>query len=239
MAHQTVTLEVPGGGARPAALALPEGDGKGPAVVVVHDVFGLTPDTHRHLERFAKSGYVAIAPDLYDGGRVRCVVETVLGMARDGRGALPAIEAAREMLARHPRVDSRRIAVTGFCMGGGFALLAAADGAYAVAAPFYGAVPRSKERLRNVCPTLAQYGERDAPFRSHAARLARHLESLGVEHEVVTYPDVGHSFMNDHKFALARLGPHGPLRAKYDAPTEAIAWDRLLAFFDQHMPVGH
>ncbi len=222
---------------RTAVLAVPDrSDGRGPGVVVIHDITGFRPDTRRHCRRFAEAGYTAIAPDLFNGGRVRCVVQTLLSAVRGSGSAMPVIAAARELLADRPDVDETRIAITGFCMGGGFALLAAADDAYAVAAPFYGAVPRSAHRLEGICPTIAQYGERDVAFRSHASRLGRHLEVLGVPHEVLVHAGVGHSFMNDHDSPVFALGRVTPLRAGYDAATEAIAWDEMLAFFARHIP---
>lgn len=233
---EDIQIRLADGHTRPGVLARPEGEGPFPGVVVLHDITGFKPDTRRHCRRFAEAGYVAIAPDLYDGGSVRCVVRTVLDSSGRPGKTLPIIAATRAHLAALPEVDPTRIGVTGFCMGGGFALLAAADDRYAVAAPFYGNVPEQKERLEGICPTLAQYGERDAPFRSHAERLSRHLEELGVEHEVLVHPGVGHSFMNDHDTWSAPLGKHLPIHAAYDAPTEALAWERLLLFFAAHMP---
>ncbi|HJL15564.1 MAG TPA: dienelactone hydrolase family protein [Sandaracinaceae bacterium LLY-WYZ-13_1] len=237
MLEDTV-VSLPDGGTRPAVLAVPDTEGAVPGVVIIHDIFGLQPDTRRHCRRFAEAGYAAIAPDLYDGGRVRCVVSTLLAMQRRQGRAYDVIAAARRRLAEHPRLDADRIGITGFCMGGGFALLAAADDAYAVAAPFYGDVPERKERLKNLCPTIAQYGARDASFRSHAERLSKHLEALEIEHEVLIHPGAGHSFMNDHDLLLARVGRHTPMRAAYEPTTEALAWEKLLAFFDAHMPAA-
>jgi len=114
-------------------------------------------------------------------------------------------------------------------------LIAAADQSFAVAAPFYGAVPKEASRLEGLCPTIAQFGALDTPYLSHATRLARHLEQLGVEHEVHIYEGVGHSFMNQLEGKLAPLGRHVPIHAFYDPTTEAIAWDRMLDFFDRHM----
>jgi len=203
---------------------------------VIHDVLGASADARRHCERFAEAGYVALAPDLYDGGRMACVVRTMLDGMR-GRGPTFAVlDAVRAHLARMPEVDPERLGVVGFCMGGGFALLAAADHHYAVAAPFYGQVPRSRERLEGICPTLAQFGARDRVFVGHAARLSEHLEALGVEHEVLVHEGVGHSFMNHHDSLSFSLGRHTPMHAAYDAPTEAVAWRRVLDFFAEHMP---
>lgn len=224
------------GRAMPAVLALPEGrGGPGPAVVLVHDITGLRDDTRRHAQRFAEAGYVAIAPDLYDGYAPGCVVRTFATMVTGRGGPLPVLAAARAFVAARDDVDASRVGVVGFCMGGGFALLAAADDAYAVAAPFYGAVPGRAERLAGICPTLAQFGARDVPFRSHAARLERHLKALGVPHEVHIYDGAGHGFMNNHPDAAYALSRHTPMRVAYDAGVEAVAWARMLEFFAEHM----
>jgi len=233
-----VTLSIPGGDPRPGILVLPEQtpDGGAPGVVVIHDITGMREDTKRHCRRFAEAGYAAIAPDLYDGGQPRCVVRTVMSMLTERGEALDVIDAARSMLAARDEVDASRIAVTGFCMGGGFAVLAAADGAYAAAAPFYGTAPRSSSRIKGICPTLGQFGDMDKLFAMQGKRLERQLQKLGVEHEVVIYPGVGHSFMNDHEDALWPLARHTPLVAFYDEATESMAWARMMSFFSQHMP---
>jgi carboxymethylenebutenolidase len=86
-----------------------------------------------------------------------------------------------------------------------------------------------------LCPTIAQFGALDTVYLSHAKRLARHLKELGVEHEVHIYDDVGHSFMNQLEGPAAPLARHTPIHAFYDPATEALAWDRLLDFFDRHV----
>jgi carboxymethylenebutenolidase len=219
------------------ALALPDdGDAPFPGVVVIHDIYGFSADLKRHCQRFADAGCVALAPDLYQGGRPGCVVKT-LTSAVTGKGfGHEVIDAARNLLASRKDVDANRIGVAGFCMGGGFALLAAADQSFAVAAPFYGVVPHKSSRLQGLCPTIAQYGAKDTVFLRHAKRLARHLEELGIEHELHIYEEVGHSFMNQLAGPLAPLGRHTPIRAFYDADTEAKAWAKLLDFFARHMP---
>ena len=232
---ESVSISVTAGRTHNAALALPTtGTPPFPGVVVIHDIYGFSSDLQRHCQRFADAGYVAIAPDLYRGRNPACVVKTLRSMTTGKGFAYEVIEATRQTLAARDDVDAKRIAVAGFCMGGGFALLAAADQSYAVAAPFYGAVPYKASRLQNLCPTIAQYGEIDTVFLPHAERLARHLEELGVEHEVLIYENVGHSFMNRHEFGLAALGRHTPIRAFYDADTEAKAWSKLLDFFARH-----
>jgi carboxymethylenebutenolidase len=223
-----------------AALAVPDdGAPPFPAVVVVHDIYGYTRDLKRHCQRFADAGYVALGPDLYQGGRPGCVVKTLNSM-RTGKGfAYEVIDAARTLLGARDDVDENRIGVAGFCMGGGFALLAAADQSFAVAAPFYGAVPYKASRLRGLCPTIAQYGAKDTVFLPHAERLGRHLEELGIDHELHIYEEAGHSFMNQLAGPLAPLGRYTPIRAFYDEDTESKAWTALLTFFATHLPPPH
>jgi carboxymethylenebutenolidase len=219
-----------------AALALPaEGTPPFPGVVVIHDIYGFSADLRRHCQRFADAGYAALAPDLYRGRQPGCVVKTLSSMATGKGFAYEVIDAARNVLAARDDVDASRIGVAGFCMGGGFALLAAADQSFAVAAPFYGAVPQKASRLQGLCPTIAQYGGRDTAFLPHAKRLARHLEELGIEHEVHVYEEAGHSFMNQLEGRLAPLGRHLPIHAAYEPHTEAKAWAKLLDFFERHM----
>lgn len=229
-----VTVNLSRGDTRPALLAVPPGESTGlPGVVIIHDITGVRADTHRHCRRFAEAGYVALAPDLYNNNAPGCVVKIMTSMATEQGEAFAIIEAARSTLAAHPRVDPTKIAVTGFCMGGGFALLAAADGEYAVAAPFYGMVTRDRERLRTLCPTLAQYGDQDLMMRPHVRRLRSHFSALDGPHQLVVHRNAAHSFMNDHPgFGRAIDWTIG---LWYDEATEADAWRRLLAFFDTHL----
>ncbi len=231
-----ITLDVPSTNPRRALLALPEEEGPPvPGVVVVHDIIGFSKDVRRHVGRFAEAGYAAIAPDLFGRRTPGCIVRT-LRDSRRGRGeSFDVLRAARAHLATRPAVDGGRLGVVGFCLGGGFALLSAADEAFQVAGPFYGEVPESADRLHGLCPTLAQYGARDRMYRSHADRLRRHLAQLDVAGEVIVHEGVGHSFMNRLPPWLSLGGVLPPMHAAYDEVTEADAWARLLAFFETHL----
>ena len=234
-------VELPGGSAMRAHLALPDGRAPAsgwPAIVAIHDIMGFTPDIRRIARRFADSGYAALAPALYDGAGAPplCVVRTVRDMGRGEGAAFARLDAARAFLGTRREIDAKRIGVTGFCMGGGFALYWAARGGLQVCAPYYGQVPEQAESLRRVCPVVAGFGELDAPFLDHAHRLERHLAEIGVPHDVKIYPGVGHSYMNDHGGGmLAALGKRLPMRAAYDETAAEDSWRRMLAFFAQHL----
>ncbi|HMK63984.1 MAG TPA: dienelactone hydrolase family protein, partial [Acidimicrobiales bacterium] len=106
-------------GPLPAYLAEPPGDGRTPAVVVVHEVFGLTAEMRAHAERLAGAGYLALAPDLYSWGpKLRCVAATLLAMWRREGRVFEDLEEVRAWLVGHDR-STGVVGVVGFCMGGG------------------------------------------------------------------------------------------------------------------------
>ncbi len=225
-----------GGAPRKAFLVLPEDAvGRRPGVLVLHEIYGLNDDIRRIARRFASAGYVALAPDLYSaGGRSFCVARAVLSMQLGGGPALRDLVAAREYLAGRPEVRADRLGVVGFCMGGGFALLLARTGGIRIAAPFYGAVPRSARALDGICPVIGGYGAGDRVFAPQGRRLKRHLQSLAVRHDVKLYEGVGHSYMNQHEPSrIDGIAEHGPMRVGYNAEAAEDSWKRMLAWFGE------
>lgn len=223
-----------------AAWALPEAGARPlPAVLVLHELFGLNEDIRRVAERFAHDGYAALALDLYSAGprpRPLCIARLMAAL-RSGRGAVfEQIEAARRWLAEHPEVDASRVGVAGFCLGGGFALLHAAQAEVGAAAAFYAEVPEAAQALEGICPVFAAYGGRDRVYGQRGERLRRHLDSLGVAHQVIDFPQAGHSFMNQQSGWTAWLAKRGPMRAAYHHDSAERAWSELLAFFATHLP---
>lgn len=209
-----------------------------PGVVVVHDALGVGRDIRDITARIAGHGYLTLTPDLYSrGGRTRCVARVLRELVGGAGRAVEDLVAARELLAARSDCTGK-VGVVGFCMGGGFALVLATEG-FDVAAPFYGPLPRHlDEALRGACPIVGSYGARDPMLWNAGRRLDAALERVGVEHDVETYPRVGHSFANrlvtgSATGALLRVAGMG-----YDAEQSADAWRRVFAFFDAHLSAG-
>jgi carboxymethylenebutenolidase len=221
-----------------AYLARPRGPGPWPAVVVIMDSLGLSDDIRVSTDRLAAEGYLALAPNLYSGRGIGCVVATIkASRSGDGR-AYGEIEAARQWLATREECTGR-IGVIGFCMGGGFALLCAPRYDFAAASVNYGEVPDDAlTTLAGACPVVASYGRRDRALRGRAARLEAVLGELGVEHDVKEYPDAGHSFMNRINAGPVFGQVLKLVGGNYHHASAEDSWRRILAFFDGHLREG-
>lgn len=134
----------------------PDGDGSFPGVVVLHESFGLNDDVRRLAMRFAGAGYVAMCPDLYShGSRIVCLTRVIVDMLRGSVAReIEDILAAREALAARSEVDPERIAVAGFCQGGGFALVAATKPGFRAGA-WMASVPLSPATVRKIASSVA------------------------------------------------------------------------------------
>lgn len=230
-----VSIPVPGAGRLPAALAMPARP-RPAGVIVLHEAFGLNDDMRRIAWRFAAAGYPTLAPDFIDGlgPKPICIARFVRMIDRPGTRPYRQLDVARAWLAANSAVAGGPIGVAGFCMGGGFAILYASRGDVAVVAPFY--APFAEDTpIGGICPVVASYGGRDEVFGDHGQRLAASLARAGVEHDVRTYPEAGHSFMSRHDGLSGFLGPRVPLRAAYSAEAAEDAWARTLAFFERYL----
>jgi carboxymethylenebutenolidase len=219
-----------------AYLAEPPGDPPWPGVVVLHEALGLNADIRAHADRFAGRGYLALAPDLFSFGRpkARCVLAAFRALSKRSGPAFDAIEAARGALAQ--RADATgRVGVVGFCMGGGFALLAAPRGWFHSAAVNYGVVPGdATELLRGACPVVGTYGAEDRFLRDAPERLEAALAANDVDRDVKEYPEASHSLLNRYRrgvpMLIARVAGYG-----YHGPSAQDALRRIDAFFDRYV----
>jgi len=220
-----------------AVLAVPVGTGPWPAVVLVHESFGVTDVMRRQVTRVAQAGYLAIMPDLFsDGGARRCLVSTFRAIAaREGRPFADVEAARRQVVARADCTG--RVGLLGFCMGG-FALAAASGRHFDAVSANYGQPPKDlDEALADACPIVGSYGGRDRSMRGAPEKLEAALTAAGVAHDIKEYPTAGHAFLNDADTGPRVLRP--VLRRFVGAgpdPVAAVdAWRRIERFFGAHL----
>jgi carboxymethylenebutenolidase len=232
-----ITSEVDGRSADlTAVLARPQDPGPWPAVVVVHEAYGIDDVMRRQVERVARGGYLALMPDLCAaGGTMRCLISTFRALQRRQGSAWANIEAARkDLMARDDCTG--RIGILGFCVGGAFALAAAGRG-FDVSAPNYAPLPNDLyATVVDACPVVASYGAEDRGLRGAAAKLEEALSRAGVEHDVREYPGAGHSFLNDAPNGPRWLRPITRISGVGPHPESAAdAWSRIDSFFARHL----
>ena len=209
-------------------LAVPE-SGSGPGLLVVQEWWGLVPQIKRTADRLAAQGFVALAPDLYGGPTThdgeeagRLMQELPVGQAaQDLAGAV-------DFLLGHEAVTSSKVGVVGFCMGGGFVLVLAAQQGDKIGAavPFYGLLKEDYPDLSGLsAPVLGHFGEQDDYTTPDAARALadRIQQESGVTPQFHFYP-AGHAFFNDENL----IGTYDPEQAR-------LAWSRTVEFLRQHL----
>jgi carboxymethylenebutenolidase len=200
--------------------------GKGPALVVIQEWWGLVPHIQDVVERFAKEGFLAIAPDLYHGRTTTSPDEAAkMLMELDADRAEREIAGAGDYLLQRPECTSKKYGVVGFCMGGALAQYTASKEKNAGAAvSFYGGFKKVKIHWDDLsAPILLIYGENDQGVPPQQGReLEKKLKDLGKQAEVRVYPGAGHAFFND-------------TRPSYKADAAADAWKRTLDLFRRNL----
>ena len=219
--RDVTTTELKGGG----YLALPDGNGPHPGVVVIHEAYGLNDHIKDVTRRFAGAGYATLAVDLFtDRIRSVCMARYMAGFLTGSvnRAGIDDLKSGLTFLAKLPEVDAQRMGAIGFCMGGGFAIAwACTDSRLKAIAPFYGTNPRPLEVVRRLCPVVGSYPEKD--FTARAARtLDRELTTYNIKHDIKIYPGAEHSFFND-------------ARGRYNQEAAEDAWKRTLKFFKDQL----
>jgi carboxymethylenebutenolidase len=208
-------------------IARPEGVEKAPAIIVVQEWWGLNPHIEDVAQRFAREGFIAVAPDLYDGVMTKDAKEAgnLMGALKTEKG-LSYLQTVLTQLRSMNEVTS--VGVTGFCMGGTYALLLACHAKLEASAPFYGDVPTDTAIIGKLsCPVLFIGGEKDQWINLEKMnRLDSALKQHGKEGEVRVYQGADHAFFNDTR---------PEVYSKSDAED---AWNRVIGFFNKHLRKG-
>ncbi|HTW23757.1 MAG TPA: dienelactone hydrolase family protein [Candidatus Baltobacteraceae bacterium] len=227
-APKTEMIQIPGA-KEPLSgfLATPEKPGHYPALVVIHEWWGLTDWVKGETEKLAEQGYVALAVDLYRG-KVTSDPEEAHELMRglpDDR-ALADLKAGFDYLSARKDVDHGRIGSIGWCMGGGYSLqLAIHEPRLAACVVNYGALPTDPQELQLIgAPILGNFGALDrgiTPADVHA--FEKTMNGLGKRVDVKIYDGAGHAFENSTN------------ATGYRPEAAADAWSRSVAFLNKSL----
>ncbi len=200
-----------------------------PAIIVIHEWWGLNDNVRAMADRLAGEGYMVLAVDLYGGKTADSPASAralMLDVVEDPDPARENIRAAYEFLtvAGAPRIGS-----LGWCFGGGWSLNTAQlfPGELDATVIYYGQVTDDEEKLRPIsAPILGLFGADDTGIKVESVEAFRaSLERLRKDHEVHIYPGVGHAFAN-------------PTGTNYNEEAATDAWARTLEFLGRHLMSG-
>lgn len=210
-------------------LAVPDA-GRGPGLIVIQEWWGLVPHITDVCDRFANEGFVALAPDLFHGEKTTEPDEAgKLMMAMNVDQAGRDMAGAVSFLQNHDAVSGDKLGVTGFCMGGGLAMVLACQQPDAIAAcvPWYGIIPwehAEPDWSALQASVLGHFASEDGFFTPDAARaLETKLRDFGKDVEFHIYDGADHAFFNDTRPEV------------HDADASATAWSRTIEFLHAHL----
>lgn len=224
-------------GQMPAYRAMPDGKGPFPLVLVVHEIFGV----HEHIKdvcrRFAKAGYMAVAPELFarqgDVSKLEGIdkILAVVNKVPDEQ-VMSDLDAAVAWAKKTGKVADDKVAITGFCWGGRITWLYAARGGVKAGGAWYGGISHAVNANKTKTPldiaaklkvpVLGLYGGKDSGIPvSHVELMRKELASGKSGSEIIVYPNAGHAFFADY-------------RPSYDKAAADDAWPKLLAWFKKN-----
>jgi carboxymethylenebutenolidase len=208
-------------------LARPFGKSPFPALIVIHEWWGLDEQTKSIADRFAAEGYLAFAPDLYHGERASLGDTATAAALKDKylQSAADDLEQVFDGLLSHPD-STGRVGSVGFCFGGRMSLVLGLRRPLSAVCTFYGGgmhqIFPQLHRLRS--PVLGLFGDADISIPvGSVEQFDRLLTQLGLEHEIVIYPNSGHAFFRDSDPTV------------YQPEAARDAWERTLKFFAHHL----
>lgn len=216
-------------------MSIPDGNGPFPALVLMQHQGGVDEFMQSMTVRLAQSGYVALAPDLYHRDGPDCQDDGPTRRARlADRRIIADVDASVAFLQRHNAVDSKRVGIVGFCMGGRLVFLMAAVNANLKAGVAYYAgntfrawgrdLPSPFERIPDLhCPLLGHFGDDDKnPSPEDREKIDAEMKKHKKPHEFHAYPNAGHAFM-DHT------------KESYRKAADEASWPRTLTFLQTHL----
>ena len=228
-----------------AYVAKPEGNGPFPVVIMVHEWWGLKEEMIGKADELAKDGYVVIAPDVFRGNTTSWIPTAIYQVSTTKTTQIDSdLDSVMQWVTNQPYADRDRIAIMGFCFGGGTSLrYAVATPAIKATAVFYGAVITDPAVLKSLNgPVLGIFGADDTMIPvSDVNALRDGLDAAGVANEITVYEGEGHAFVTSveairaggnqgkawqqlRSFLAASFSPQGYTRIQtvaYTSPTSA------------------
>ena len=208
-------------------LAQPKAEGAYPAVIMIHEFWGLNDNIKYMAGLLAQEGYVVLAVDLY--GEVAETSDRARELATATRGnqekATANMKKAVAYLRTLPNVNSEKIASMGWCFGGGQSLQLALSGEKVAATViYYGNLVNDTQQLSAISwPVLGIFGAEDTGIPvSSVEAFKQSLNELGVTNEIHIYPGVGHAFAN-------------PSGARYAPAETKDAWEKTVLFLNKNL----
>ncbi len=206
-------------------LALPEGQGGHPALVVIHEWWGLNDWVKEETRKFAEDGYVALAVDLYRGKAAADAGEAhelMRGLPEDR--AVRDMKAAFDYLATRRDVDKTKIGSVGWCMGGGYSLaLNLNEPRLAACVINYGRLATDSAEIQKIhAPILGNFGALDRGITpDDVGAFEKAVKAVGKSIDVKIYDGAGHAFENPNN------------KDGYRPEAAADAWNRMISFFNK------
>ena len=221
---KTQTVSFPSGSETATGyLALPGSTGRHPAIIAIHEWWGLNDWVEEQAQKFAELGYVVLAVDLYRGQVAKSpdeAHELSRGLPEDR--AVRDLKAAYSYLASRSDVAPNKIADVGWCMGGGYSLkLAENEPRLAACAVNYGMLPTDPEIIARIqAPVLGNFGALDRGIKpADVQAFEKAMQAAGKKVDAKIYDGAGHAFENSNN------------KDGYRPEATADAWTRMVNFF--------
>ena len=219
---ETVTITTAGGRSVSAALGVPAAL-PAPAVMLIHEWWGLNDQIKSVAAALAEAGYLALAIDLYDGNvTADPAVARELATGVKPKAATDTCASWIEWLRSHES-GSGKVGTVGWCFGGRWSLNASLAAPVDATIVYYGNVKRTREQLASLAgPVLGHFATRDRWINQEM------VDGFGAEMAAAGKSAENHWYEADHGFA-------NPTSARYDEEDTALAWHRTLVFFKTHL----
>lgn len=209
-------------------MAVPEGDGPFPALVLIHEWWGLNDNIRSLADDFAARGYVALAVDMYEGESTTDQAkarELSSGVQNNMERAQENLRQAAAFLREQPNVKGDALASVGWCFGGGWSYqMARNDFGLDASVMYYGRFSPHDDHSHMKTDIIGHFGAEDMSIKvDDVETFQATLRTGSGAHEIYIYPNAGHGFANEDNAEA------------YNPEAAALAWQRTMTFLTEHV----